>query len=206
MAARDLTISVFELVGNLTIPSIDVKISLVDGQNNRIQAIVTATGQAILDEVEVTVSEGNPQTLPLYPQEELTPVVGERLNVDPGMSHYLVELKNDATQFFHRFRSQVATGGPLSWAEFVAGSIEPIPGDLPAWMTHLSDQLVHVPPGGTVGQALGKLSNADHDVDWITGAGSGDGDMLSAVYDPQTITADAFDAGNQTGSFDGGVF
>jgi hypothetical protein len=52
--------------------------------------------------------------------------------------------------------------------------------------------------GGTTGQVLAKASNDDGDVEWTTPAGGGD--MLSSVYDPQSIGADAFDRANHTGT------
>lgn len=51
-----------------------------------------------------------------------------------------------------------------------------------------------VPAGGTTGQVLSKLSNADNDVSW---ANAGAGDMLKSVYDPSNISSDAFDSANQ---------
>lgn len=53
-----------------------------------------------------------------------------------------------------------------------------------------------VPAGGSTGQVLAKTSNADYATDWVA---AGAGDMLKATYDPQNISADAFDRANFTG-------
>lgn len=63
--------------------------------------------------------------------------------------------------------------------------------------TDLATSAQGVPAGGTIGMTLTKLSNADFDTGWV---GSGSGDMLKSVYDPQNINADAFDRANQTGT------
>lgn len=54
-----------------------------------------------------------------------------------------------------------------------------------------------VPTGGTTGQVLGKVSDADNDVSWQN---AGAGDMRAAIYDPQGKAADAFARANQTGT------
>ncbi len=54
-----------------------------------------------------------------------------------------------------------------------------------------------VPVGGTTNQVLSKNSNADFDVEWVN---AGAGDMLVSIYDPQGISADAFDRANHTGT------
>lgn len=54
--------------------------------------------------------------------------------------------------------------------------------------------------GGTSAQALVKASNNDYDFQWVTLPGGGD--MLSAIYDPQGIGADAFARANHTGEQD----
>lgn len=56
---------------------------------------------------------------------------------------------------------------------------------------------VKVPAGGTTGQVLAKVSNADNAVTWTA---AGVGDMLSATYDPQGKSADAFARANHTGT------
>lgn len=55
-----------------------------------------------------------------------------------------------------------------------------------------------LPIGGTTGQQLVKLSNADYDYNWQTPAGAGD--MLKSVYDPTNINASAFARANHTGT------
>lgn len=54
-----------------------------------------------------------------------------------------------------------------------------------------------VPTGGTTGQVLAKVDNTDFNTEWIdqTG-GSGSGDMTKAVYDPNSVAADAFNQDN----------
>lgn len=54
-----------------------------------------------------------------------------------------------------------------------------------------------VPAGGTAGQALIKVSNADYDFTWLSG---GVGDMLKSTYDPTNINANAFARANHTGT------
>lgn len=56
-----------------------------------------------------------------------------------------------------------------------------------------------IPPGGTTGQVLAKVSGADYAVQWEA---AGAGDMLRAVYDPQGIAGDAFERSNHTGTQD----
>lgn len=52
--------------------------------------------------------------------------------------------------------------------------------------------------GGTSGQVLAKLSNTDYDFAWIPLTGGGD--MVQAIYDPQSIGSDAFARANHTGT------
>ena len=61
----------------------------------------------------------------------------------------------------------------------------------------VSDSAINgVPAGGDTGQLIGKASPADFDFTFFTPSGAGD--MLSAVYDPGGVNADAFDLGNHT--------
>jgi len=53
---------------------------------------------------------------------------------------------------------------------------------------------IGVPSGGVTGQVLTKTSNSDYATGWE--APEGTGDMLASVYDPTSITADAFSMDN----------
>lgn len=63
--------------------------------------------------------------------------------------------------------------------------------------TDLATMMQAIPAGGTTGQVLGKVSNANLDFNWVN---AGAGDMLKSVYDPQNKNADAFARANQTGT------
>lgn len=52
-------------------------------------------------------------------------------------------------------------------------------------------------PGGLTGEVLAKRSDADFDMEWSS---AGAGDMLSSIYDPQSIQLDAFARSNHTGT------
>ena len=51
-----------------------------------------------------------------------------------------------------------------------------------------------VPSGGTTGQILSKVDNTNYNTTWTTFPTYGD--MLAATYDPNTVSADAFDQDN----------
>ncbi len=51
-----------------------------------------------------------------------------------------------------------------------------------------------LPSGGTMGQVLAKASDTDGDVAWAAAVGGGD--MLAAIYDPNAVSSDCFDADN----------
>jgi len=61
-----------------------------------------------------------------------------------------------------------------------------------------------IPSGGSTGQFLSKSSGDSYDVEWTTASGTGD--MLSSVYDPDTISDDAFDMDNMKESSTNKIF
>lgn len=81
--------------------------------------------------------------------------------------------------------------------------LPPLPADLATVATtgaysDLTGKPYTVPAGGVTGQVLAKKTSTDGDTEWITsgGGGGGGGDMLAAMYDPNNVEADAFDAAN----------
>ena len=165
MTIRTLTIPAFGLVGNAN-PEVTVTISLVDGNEQRIQGLVTADGQPIIDRVTLDVHQ-DARTVDLYPQPDLAPILNFGSDADQSMSYYLVDLLNKRTRYHHQFRTQVNVGDPaLSWAEFANGQGPLEGGDMSEWQTHIADAGIHVPVAGDINDALVKLSGDDGDTAW----------------------------------------
>lgn len=82
-------------------------------------------------------------------------------------------------------------------ASLPAGSSAGVVGNNLVVRTDLATMAQALPNGGTTGQVLGKVSNANLDVAWTT---AGVGDMLKSVYDPTNINASPFARANQTGT------
>lgn len=201
MSARTLTIPPFELPDGSN-PTLRLEIALVDENNRRIQGLLTADGQPIVDRVDLEVSDTQ-ATVDLHPQPEIEAVLNYGSTADQSSSYYLVSLENRATRYRHVFRTQIASGGALTWAEFAAGQGPLTGGQVSVWLTHPDDASVHVPGDATSGQMA------------VMGAGgnwqaidppAGTGDMQSVIYDPSGVADNTFDLGNMVGNLDGGVF
>ena len=79
------------------------------------------------------------------------------------------------------------TNGQNPWYTTMAGWMDGVELALSEIDAHSADALVHVPGGGTLGQALVKDSGADGDYSWQTVSGGGgvsDHGALSGLTDP----------------------
>ena len=113
MTARTLTIDPFELPDGSN-PEVEVTISLVDSNNRRIQGLEVISGQPIIDRVTVLVYL-QAQTVDLWPQPELVPVIGHGTPGDQTTTYYLVDIVHTSSRY--RLQVRIQARGNLFGSE-----------------------------------------------------------------------------------------